>query len=106
MRLLLLLLFWWWWRQGGWAFLDLEKSDAEDEDEEQSSEGFNPGSDAEEEEEESSEDYSDEVRPSDVEGHVVWGLAGVCWQPCIITEQPSWHPSRSYQARFGWRRAY
>jgi hypothetical protein len=47
--------------QGGWAFLDLEKSDGEDEDEEQSSEGFNPGSDAEEEEE-SSEDISDEVR--------------------------------------------
>jgi hypothetical protein len=39
----------------------LEKSDGEDEDEEASSEGFNPGSDAEEEEE-SSEDISDEVR--------------------------------------------
>ncbi|KAF6251518.1 global transcription factor [Scenedesmus sp. NREL 46B-D3] len=46
--------------QGGWAFLDLDKSDGEDEDEEASSEGFNPGSDAEEEEEESSEDISDE----------------------------------------------
>eukprot|EP00775_Hariotina_reticulata_P011875 gene11875-12019_t len=46
--------------EGGWAFLDLEKSDAEEDEDEQSSEGFNPGSDAEEEEEESSEDYSDE----------------------------------------------
>ena len=46
--------------QGGWAFLDLEKSDGEDEEEEPSSEGFDPGSDAEEEAE-SSEDYSDEV---------------------------------------------
>lgn len=49
--------------QGGWAFLDLEKSDAEDEEEEASSDGFNPGSDAEDEEE-SSEDMSDEVRHS------------------------------------------
>lgn len=46
--------------QGGWAFLDLEKSDEEDEDEEPSSEGFDPGSDAEDEEE-SSDDYSNEV---------------------------------------------
>ncbi|WIA33317.1 hypothetical protein OEZ86_006455 [Tetradesmus obliquus] len=45
--------------EGGWAFLDLEKSDGEDEDEEASSEGFDPGSDAEDEEE-SSEDISDE----------------------------------------------
>jgi hypothetical protein len=47
--------------QGGWGFLDLEKSDDEGEDEEASSEGFDPGSEAEDDDE-SSEDMSDEVR--------------------------------------------
>jgi hypothetical protein len=41
--------------------LDLEKSDDEGEDEEASSEGFDPGSEAEDDDE-SSEDMSDEVR--------------------------------------------
>lgn len=64
--------------QGGWGFLDLEKSDDEGEDEEASSEGFDPGSEAEDDDE-SSEDMSDEVRntalgglhwdsPHDIEG--------------------------------------
>jgi nucleosome binding factor SPN SPT16 subunit len=47
--------------QGGWGFLDLEKSDGEEEEDEASSEGFDPGSEAEEEEDESSDDMSDEV---------------------------------------------
>jgi hypothetical protein len=64
--------------------LDLEKSDDEGEDEEASSEGFDPGSEAEDDDE-SSEDMSDEVRHTAValggctgtHPHV-WGGGGRC----------------------------
>lgn len=58
--------------------MDLEKSDDEGEDEEASSEGFDPGSEAEDDDE-SSEDMSDEVR------HTAVALGGLLWDTTLTT---------------------
>jgi len=73
--------------QGGWGFLDLEKSDEGEDEDEASSDGFEPGSEADGDDDESSEDMSDEVG--------IWGPASRIFKlvkaatPCIHTVKPS-----------------
>jgi hypothetical protein len=69
--------------QGGWDFLNIEKSDEEDEGGEEESEGFDPGSDADQEEE-SSDDDSSEVRG---EGVSVRGSRSEAAAACVLTCQ-------------------